>query len=101
MASYFPDLDQLDKVDEQTYGWVLHKIGNEAYKHRVEYTSRWQWHHEDRKITWEPIEGRVIRRYHIFVMCSNEDRVVRWFLRFKQYFIYRYPVQQSQLQNPS
>ena len=58
MASYFPNLDQLDKVDEQTYGWVLHKIGNEAYKHRVEYTSCWQWHHEDRKITWEPIKGK-------------------------------------------
>lgn len=58
MASCFPALDQLDKVDEQTYGWVLHKIGNDAYKHRVEYTSRWQWHPEDRKITWEPIKGK-------------------------------------------
>ena len=58
MASFFPNLDQLDKIDEQTYGWVLQKIGNDAYKHRVEYTSRWQWHHDDRRITWEPIKGR-------------------------------------------
>ena len=57
MASHFPKLERLEQIDDLTYSWVLEKIGTEAYKHRVEYTSKWEWHDAERKVTWEPVKG--------------------------------------------
>jgi carbon monoxide dehydrogenase subunit G len=71
MASHFPKLSRIDKVEGQTYSWVLDKIGNEAYKHRVHYTSTWQWHADDRKITWHPVKGQG--NTEIAGMCHIKD----------------------------
>jgi carbon monoxide dehydrogenase subunit G len=56
-ASYFPKLDKLEDLGNNTYRWEMEKIGVDKYTIQSIYACKYNADKENGKITWEPVKG--------------------------------------------
>ncbi|MFL1405742.1 SRPBCC family protein [Marinobacter sp. M1N3S26] len=56
-VSYFPKIDQLVDLGDNTYRWEMEKIGIDKYSIQTAYACKYRSDKDSGKITWEPVKG--------------------------------------------
>jgi len=56
-VSHFPKVHKLDDMGNNTYRWVMEKVGVDKHAIQTEYACKYFPDKENGKITWEPVKG--------------------------------------------
>lgn len=56
-ASFFPKLDKLEALGNDTYRWEMERIGIDKYSIQTVYASRYEADRGAGEVRWSPVEG--------------------------------------------
>ena len=74
-----PDLERYEKIDEQTYRWIMKEENNKGVRFRPDYTVRYENNGKD-EFTWKTLEGNP--RSHGRGVCkaiNDNETEVKYF----------------------
>ena len=74
-ASYFPKVDKLVDLGDNTFRWEMDKIGVDKHSIQSVYASQYKSDREAGKITWEPVKGEgngIVRGS--WILTRNDDQ---------------------------
>ena len=57
LVRYFPKVEKLEDLGDNTWQWEMEKIGVDKYSIRTVYACRYEMNRDAGKVTWVPVEG--------------------------------------------